>query len=115
MRLEWFLGDRDLTNPTINNGVMTIETPAAEVVPKRQIVDPLAGSPVSRSADICVRFSWPPSSIPDDVPEVGIITHAFFGFSLQCRTTFIDWLASEKLILVQTKRSKLRPNSTPER
>jgi hypothetical protein len=71
----WFLDDRDLTNPTINNGVMTIETPAAAVVPKRQIVDSLL-----RAADICVRFSWPPASAtPGDVPQVGIITHAFLN------------------------------------
>ena len=35
---------------------------------------------VSRAADICMRFSWPPtSSNPVDVPEVGIITHAAFS------------------------------------
>ena len=35
---------------------------------------------VSRAADICMRFSWPPtSSNPVDVPEVGIITPAAFS------------------------------------
>ena len=49
--------------------------PSAWVVPKGQMADS-----VSRAADICMRFSWPPtSSNPVDVPEVGIITHAAFS------------------------------------
>jgi hypothetical protein len=68
----WFLDDRDLTSPAIGDGVMTIEAFAAAVVPKRRIDDS-----VPRAADICLRFSWPPtSSDPKDVPRVGIITHA---------------------------------------
>lgn len=69
---EWMLNDRDEMRPSISNGVMTIDAFAAWALPKRQIADS-----VPREADICVRFSWPPtSSKPGDVPEVGIITHA---------------------------------------
>ena len=72
---QWFLNDRDDMKPNVSNGAMTIETLSAWVVPKGQMADS-----VSRAADICMRFSWPPtSSNPVDVPEVGIITHAPFS------------------------------------